>query len=203
MRYDFGVTAAAPLPRRPATVDDLARLPEGRAAEIIDGELIEKAQPTFEHGSAQSAIVGQLFGPYNRRHGGGGGPGGWWIATEVEVQYEEGQVYRHDIVGWRRESLAERPRGRFVRVRPDWVAEVLSPSNASNDLVKKLRTLGRHRVPHYWLVDPERRTLAVMRWTPEGYLTALAADETEIVRAEPFDAIDLHVATIFGVEDDA
>jgi Uma2 family endonuclease len=89
-----------------------------------------------------------------------------------------------------------------ILIRPDWVAEVLSTSNAGNDLVKKLRTLHRHGVPHYWIVDPEHRTLTVMRWTPDGYLTALTAEEHDVVRAEPFDAIDLHVAMLFGGQDD-
>lgn len=186
---------------RPATAADLARLPGDIAAEVIDGEVIQKASPSFEHGSAQSGLVGQLFGPYNRRPG-GKWPGGWWIATEVEVQYEDGQVYRHDVVGWRRSGTSERPSGRPILIRPDWVAEVLSPSNAGNDLVKKLRTLSKRCVPHYWLVNPEHRTLTVMRWTADGYLTALTAGQEHVVRAEPFDAIDLHVAVLFGGEGD-
>ncbi len=187
--------------RRDAIAADLLRLPDEVAAEIIDGELVKKAMPSFEHGSAQLGVGSQLFGPYNRRAG-GGPPGGWWLATEVEVQYEEGQIYRHDLVGWRRETTPERPSGRLVHARPDWVAEVLSPSNASNDLVKKLRTLSKHAVPHYWIVDPEHRTLTVLRWTVDGYFYALSAGEEDVVRAEPFDAIDLQVAMLFGGEEE-
>jgi Uma2 family endonuclease len=191
------MTAAARKPR-PGTVDDLLRLPGDVAAEIIDGELVEKAMPTFDHGAAQLRF-GQLLGPYNRRPG-GGQPGGWWLAAEVDVQYESTQVYRHDLVGWRRETTPERPSGRPVRIRPDWVAEVLSTSNAGNDLVKKLRTLYRHGVPHYWIVDPVHRTLTVMRWTADGYLNAVTASEEDVVRAEPFDAIELPVAVLFGAD---
>jgi Uma2 family endonuclease len=193
------MTGAARQPR-PATVEDLLRLPEDVAAEIIDGELVEKAMPTFDHGAAQLRF-GQLLGPYNRRPG-GRHPGGWWLATEVDVQYEETQVYRHDVVGWRRETTPERPSGKPVRIRPDWVAEVLSTSNAGNDLVKKLRTLHRHGVPHDWIVDPVHRTLTVMRWTADGYLNAVTASEEDVVRAEPFDAIDLRVAVLFGGDPD-
>lgn len=192
------MVAAFPL-LRPATSADLARLPEDVSAEIIDGELVKKAMPSFDHGAAQGEIAAQIFGSYNRRTG-GDRPGGWWLATEVEVEYEANQVYRHDLVGWRRETLPQRPSGRFIRTRPDWVAEVLSPTNAGNDLVKKLRTLTRHAVPHYWIVDPEHRTLTVLRWTPDGYLTALTADATEVVRAEPFEAIELNVRMLFGEE---
>ena len=47
---------------------------------------------------------------------------------------------------------------------------------------------------------PINRTLTVLRWTPDGYLTALTADESEVVRAEPFKAIELHVGMLFGEE---
>lgn len=41
-----------------------------------------------------------------------------------------------------------------VRTRPDWVCELLSPSNAKRDLIDKLQVLHANRVPHYWIVDP-------------------------------------------------
>lgn len=117
--------------------------------------------------------------------------------TEVEVQYELHEVYRHDLVGWLRARSPSRPVGRPVALRPDWVCEILSPSNASNDTVRKLRALHRAQVPHYWLVDPERLTLTVLRWTADGYLSVLVAAAPESVRAEPFAAIELSLATLF------
>ena len=64
------------------------------------------------------------------------------------------------------------------------------------------RTIQLHgaRVPHYWLIDPERLTLTVLRWTSEGYLEALIATADETVRAEPFEAIELQLAEIFGTD---
>jgi Uma2 family endonuclease len=85
-----------------------------------------------------------------------------------------------------------------VKARPEWVCEILSASNASNDTVRKLRTLHRAGVPHYWLLDPERLTLTVLRWTSEGYLEPLTATADETVHAEPFEAIELALAEIFG-----
>ena len=183
--------------RRPATLADLLALPADVAAEIVAGELVEKALPSFEHGDAQAEITTQLRG----RFGGapGDGRGGWWIANEVDVEYGQ-EVFRHDVVGWRRDRAPQRPSGRPVRVRPDWVCEVLSPSNASTDTVRKLRTLHAHAVPHYWLADPDRRTLTVLRWESAGYLTVLNAEAGEIVRAEPFEVLELRTGPIFGDE---
>jgi Uma2 family endonuclease len=184
--------------RRLATAADLLALPQDRAAEIIGGEIAEKAAPSFAHGNAQSGLSGVLFG-FRGPPGGPSGPGGWWLATEVEVEYESHEVYRHDMVGWRRDRVPERPTDRPVHVRPDWVCEILSSSNAANDTVKKLRVLHKHGIPHDWLLDPDLGTLRVLRWTREGYLEVLSATADETVRAEPFDAIALSLKAILDV----
>jgi Uma2 family endonuclease len=184
--------------RRLASAADLLALPANRAAEVIAGEIVDKAAPSFAHGNAQSGLSGALFG-FRGSSGGPGNPGGWWIATEVEVEYDSHEVYRHDLVGWRRDRVPEKPVDRPVRIRPDWVCEILSPSNAANDTVRKLRVLHGHGIPHYWLLDPDAGTLRVLRWTADGYLEVLSATSEETVRAEPFDAVALSLKAILDV----
>jgi Uma2 family endonuclease len=185
-----------------ATAADLLAIPEQeRFHEIIDGELVRKANPSAEHGDAQSWLAGVLKPSFARRPG-GKNPGGWWIMTEVEVRLEDHEIYRPDVVGWRRERVPERPSGNPVAIQPDWVCEVLSASNTRNDTVKKMRVYQRNGVGHYWVVDPVEETLSVYRWTESGYLVALRAERGERVRAEPFEAIELSVGIFFGDEPD-
>ncbi|MFZ5469088.1 MAG: Uma2 family endonuclease, partial [Myxococcota bacterium] len=179
------------------TIEDWLNQPEESRLELIDGELIEKAAPTLEHGRAQSRTSGAIEQAYDRRPGGPGRPGGWWIATEVDVLLD-GRGYRPDISGWRRENLPELPKKRPVTVRPDWICEVVSESNRSTDMVKKLHRYYQAGVPHYWILDQLERTLTVHRHAPDGYLIALRAGADERVRAEPFDALELHVAELLG-----
>ncbi len=187
---------------RAATATDLLAIPEHeRFHEVVDGELVRKAMPSGPHGRTQSRVVTRIGGPYDRRPG-GRWPGGWWIVTEVEVVLADHQVYRPDVIGWRRERLPELPKAAPIDVRPDWVCEVLSESNASHDLVKKMRGYHRAGVPHYWVVDPGEETLTVYRWTADGFLLAVAADRGERVRAEPFDAVELFVGGLFGADED-
>jgi Uma2 family endonuclease len=134
---------------------------------------------------------------------GGGGPGGgWWIASEVDVEYGPHEVFRHDLVGWRRDRVPERPTGRPVRTRLDWVAEILSPSNEKRDLVDKFRELQRSGVPHYWILNPAEKILVVHRAAPEGYLVVSTASAGETDRAEPFDQVELRVGVLFGDGDE-
>jgi Uma2 family endonuclease len=183
--------------RRSATLEDFWGIPEStRFHELIGGHLIEKAAPTGEHGDAQAGIVVAVRPAYQRPPG-SGGPGGWWIATEVEVRLDA-EIVRPDVVGWRRERCPTRPTGTPVELRPDWTCEVISQSNATNDTITKLRLYHRVGIPHYWLADPRDATLTVMRWSEPGYVTILRAARDEVVRAEPFEAVELAVGTLFG-----
>ena len=188
-------TAATP---RPATFDDLRAIPEAeRFHEVIHGEVVRKAAPSGPHGRAQRK-TGACLDPYDRPAGSGGGPGGWWLASEVEVELAPHEVYRPDVVGWRRERLPDLPRASPVRSRPDWVCEVVSPSHPGRDRVVKLRAYREYGVPHYWLLDPDSGTLLVHRLVADGCLVALAAERGERVRAEPFDAIEIAIDALLG-----
>lgn len=184
--------------RRKATLEEFWAIPEQqRFHELIGGELIEKAAPSGEHSEAQGAMLEALRPSYSRSSGGGGAPGGWWLLPEVEVLLD-GQIVRPDITGFRRERYPGRPTGTPLEVRPDWVCEVLSESNATNDTVKKLRLNHRAGIPHYWIVDPTRMTLTVMRWSEQGYIMLQNAERGEVVRAEPFEQRPIAVGTLFG-----
>jgi Uma2 family endonuclease len=47
---------------------------------------------------------------------------------------------------------------------------MLSPSNEKRDLIDKMRVLQVAGVPHYWIGNPQDKTLVVHRWEPKGYL---------------------------------
>lgn len=184
--------------RRVATLDDFWAIPETeRFHELIGGELNPKAAPSGEHGSAQAGVVAAVH-PSFQRPPDGKGSGGWWFATEVELLLETGDLVRPDVAGWKRERCPARPTGSPVALRPDWTCEIVSPSNANNDTVKKLRLYHLVAVPHYWILDPRDSTLTVMRWSSDGYVTLLRAERTETVRAEPFQAIELAISSLFG-----
>ncbi|EYF01485.1 Uma2 family endonuclease [Chondromyces apiculatus] len=191
------------LPGKFATVEELLALPEEERYEILDGELVRKEAASGRHGGVQWNVGVSLGGPFGRRSSGGppNKPGGWWFATETLIQFGPGQVYRPDAAGWRRERLAALPAEVPITTCPDWVCEVLSPSNASTDTVKKMWGYHRAEVAHYWLLDPRDETLKVYRWTAEGYLLRLSASREERVRAEPFEAIEIAVGTLFGVDE--
>ena len=191
----------ATLSRR-ATAADLRRLyGEDSRYELIHGELNEKAMGREEHGASQVRVAMAIGHRFDRRAS-GKWPGGWLIRSELHVEYFEDELFCHDLCGFRRDLHPDIPKPWPVKIRPDWVCELLSPKHENRDRIDKWNVLFRAQVPHYWIVNPEERLLEVHRWTPRGYEFALKATTGDVIRAEPFDAVELRAAVLFGDEDD-
>jgi Uma2 family endonuclease len=186
--------------RRPATVEDWLSHREDEHLELIRGSLIGKASPSREHAQAQLATGMALAGPFRYRRS--GGPGGWLFYTELDVRLGN-EVLRPDVCGYRRERIQSHGRERPFSVVPDWVCEILSASNQSNDRIEKQQTHFRAGIPHYWLIDPEEESLEVLRRTDLAYAIVLTARRGQRVRAEPFDAVELAVDELLGLDTDA
>ncbi|NOY26717.1 MAG: Uma2 family endonuclease [Oligoflexia bacterium] len=191
--------SASTAPKLATAADLLSLDPDGRF-EILGGDIVQKAAPSGRHGTAQSAVVGQVWHPFDRRPG-GAGPGGWWILTEVDIELAMYDVIRPDIAGWMRDRVPNRPTGFPVTDRPDWVCEVLSPSTMRRDLGEKRRLLQQHQVPWYWTVDPDAMFVQVMRWTDQGYVIHQTAWPGEHLGLAPFDAVKFDVGRFFGIEE--
>ena len=172
---------------RAATYDDLLQVPDHLVAEILDGELFTSPRPAPRHANASSGLGGELRRPFQA---GRGGPGGWYILFEPELHLGR-DVLVPDLAGWRRERLPRLPDEAFFLLPPDWVCEVISPSTAAMDRVKKLTIYARESVAHVWLIDPLVRTLEVLRLESQRWVIAGTWSGHDAVRAEPFAAIEL------------
>jgi Uma2 family endonuclease len=179
----------------PATYEDLCRVPDHLVAEIIDGELITSPRPAPRHADASSGLGGALRGPFDR---GRGGPGGWRILDEPELHLGY-DIVVPDLAGWRRERLPDLPDEAFFSLAPDWVCEVLSPSTAALDRVKKLAIYARERVGHVWFLDPVAQTLEILRAANGAWVLVTTAAGGSTVSAEPFDALDLDLTLLWDV----
>ena len=82
-------------------------------------------------------------------------------------------------------------------VVPDWVCEILSPRTAATDRSLKMPYYARCGVAHAWLVDPAAQTLEVYRRHELGWLLVATFEGDVVVRAEPFDATGLDLATLW------
>jgi Uma2 family endonuclease len=178
------------------TYEDLLALPEDVRGEIIRGQLETAPSPLPEHSRAAGELNEAIGGPFDRRDG-RGGPGGWWIFSELDVRFSPHDIVRPDLSGWRRDRLPEPWGKRPIDVVPDWVCEILSPSNAAHDRVKKAKLYAEYRVPFLWLVDPAIRVLEAFRYSDGNWLRFGSYDENDRARVAPFEAVELEVGPLF------
>ena len=162
---------ALDLKREPYTYHDLENFPEdGKRREIIGGELFVSAAPSTRH---QRLIVEIVFRirSFLENH-----PIGTVFAAPTEVSFDEMESVEPDIFVVLKEGRADITERRVLGA-PDWVIEVLSPSNSDYDLETKRKLYARYGVV-YWVVDPVGESITV--WDVGGKLSYKKGDELEV-----------------------
>lgn len=138
---------------------DVLEMPEdGRRYEAIEGELYVTPPPKSRHQWVSARLFGALFDLLVK-------PGhGMLFHAPTGVEFpdtEEG--VQPDLLFLSSERLHIVGED-WVRVAPDLVIEITSPSTAKRDRTVKRRLYERHGVPEYWVVDPEAQQVEVWRF---------------------------------------
>ena len=77
------------------------------------------------------------------------------------------------------------------------LCEVLSPSTERIDRTKKLAIYAREGVHRVWLLDPLARALETLRLEGARWSLTATHEGEQRVRAEPFDAIELDLGSLW------
>ena len=172
---------------RPATYEDLLKVPDHLVAEIVDGELFASPRPGSPHAYATGALHAEL---YRRLQRGDGCSPDWWFLIEPELHLGA-EILVPDIAGWRKVNMPRVPNVVWFDIAPDWVCEVVSVKTARLDRIRKLPAYARQGVPHAWIVDPVAQSVEVYRRQDEHMLQFSTHEGPELIRAEPFTPCEL------------
>lgn len=177
---------------RPATYEDLLKVPEHLVAELVDGELFTSPRPRSRH----AHTAGTLFRRLGDRFQDPGGPEGWWIVFEPELHFND-DVLVPDIAGWRRERMPEFHDVAAFELAPDWVCEVLSPSTARLDRNYKTRVYAQHGVEYGWIVDALNRSVELSQLETGRWQLMETFVGDDPVRIPPFEALELRLGDLW------
>jgi len=183
-----------------ATYNDILSLPEHLIGEIINGELILTPRPGPKHARSATALGSEIFDPFDR--GRNNGPGGWWILFEPEIHFNS-DIIVPDLAGWKKELMPNLPTTKpYFEIAPNWVCEVLSKKTATIDRVKKLPIYAKFKVDHVWLVNPDQKTLEVYIRKEDKWGEVLNFGGEALIRAAPFDAIEINLGDLWLSDDE-
>jgi Uma2 family endonuclease len=121
---------------------------EGPDREYVRGEIIERSMPTYPHGKTQ-ALLGSKFVHLRESHH-------LFPCSETRMRLAPDLYRIPDVAVFAGtepdEEVPSRP--------PLLVIEIVSPDDRYSEVQEKLAEYQQWGVPHIWVVDPNRRTLA-------------------------------------------
>ena len=148
------------------TIDDIYALPEGKHAELIDGELYMMATPGMVHQRISSYLHNEIYNHIKQNNGdceSFAAPFAVFLNADDKI-YLEPDI---SIVCDKNKLTEEGCKG-----APDWIIEIVSPSSRPRDFYKKLVKYGTAGVREYWIVDHEKNHIIVYNFehdTVEDY----------------------------------
>lgn len=83
---------------------------------------------------------------------------------------------------------------------PDFIAEVLSPSNRRHDILTKFNLYQRAGVREYWLVDPEERTVQVFLLEGQHYVVKAVAGTGDRLKINVLEDCEIDLAEVFPAD---
>jgi Uma2 family endonuclease len=146
---------------------DLQRMPDdGNRYELYDGELRVVPSPLPIHEIVKWRLLEQLL-RYAATHG------GEIFDAPFDIALSEYDVVQPDIVYFSPATAARIRLREHVRFAPQLAVEVLSPSTARFDRVRKRALLERYQVAEYWIVDPDAKQLEASILTGDRFASAV------------------------------
>jgi Uma2 family endonuclease len=144
--------------RRAWTYRDLVALPEDQLRhELIDGEHFVTPSPNTGHQEILKRLFRALDAHVERHHI------GEVLFAPFDVKLSLFTVLVPDLVYFTTERFARVVNEKHATAAPDLVVEVLSPGTRRRDKGRKRAVYDREGVSEYWIVDPEARSITVLR----------------------------------------
>jgi Uma2 family endonuclease len=170
-----GAPSSEPAYGRPMSVEQWEQMAEDEPGELVDGLLREEEASDSPHEVIVSALLHVLLAWTRPR-------GGRVLASGAKYALSARNGRKPDISVFLTRAL-KLPRRGATRHPPDIMIEVVSPEprDRRRDRIEKLREYATFGARWYWLVDPEARSLEILRLGEDGlYIHALDAAEGTI-----------------------
>ena len=174
------------------TVEDYLQLEEEVKCEILDGELIMTPAPLISHQRPVGLLYQKLVSHVNRHQS------GELLLAPVDVYFDDENVYQPDLVfvAVSRSSIVQE---KGIIGAPDFIVEVISPSNSYIDRYSKKAKYEQFGVKEYWIVDPANQTLEIFGLTASGqyelflFIAAKGKAKSTVLGGLDFDLSDIFV----------
>jgi Uma2 family endonuclease len=176
------------IPRR-ATYQDYCRFPDdGKRYEILDGKIHMTPSPSTRHQYASKRLQRLLEGYFEDKLG------YQVFNAPLDVVLTDEDVVQPDLL-----VVADRTQmsRRGIDGAPLVLVEILSPSRLEYDRLTKAERYAACGVAHYWLVDPDGRTLQCFRLQDGVYHLEAAGEGSDEVTVPSFSGLSIPLVGVW------
>lgn len=140
------------------TVQDYVQLPEGTLCQLLNGEIIMSPAPNRKH----QQLIGLLYRLIGNQIEKSHSLAGEIYIAPFDVYLDDDNVVQPDICFFSAARLHHLS-DRGAEAAPDLIIELLSPTNAYQDLRYKWELYEKFGVAEYFIADPQDGTVIAYR----------------------------------------
>ncbi|MGN0356008.1 MAG: Uma2 family endonuclease [Muricoprocola sp.] len=137
------------------TLEQYEALPESIRVEVFDGTVYDMASPSQEHQTILTELL-VVFRNYIRKKAGNCSV--FPAPFDVKLNDSPLTIVQPDLMVICDKNKLD---GKRCNGAPDFIIEIVSPGNPSDDYIRKLYYYKNFGVREYWIVDPRRKTVTV------------------------------------------
>ena len=171
------------------TVADYAQLPESAPFQLINGKLIFMASPKDLH----QQIVGNIY--FEIRSFLKTNKLGEIRLSPLDVHFDTQNILQPDLLFvsiTRKHIISD-----YIHGAPDFVVEVLSPTNTKAEMQAKMDLYGQYNVVEYWIVKPQVESVEVYHNPNHQMELFLEAGIDDTIKSIAIQGFELPVRRIF------
>ncbi len=180
-------------PEKKYTYKDYLEMPEepGFRFEILEGLLVREPSPGVRHQRVSrrlQRILEDYFWEADAE--------GEILNAPLDVTFHDHTVVQPDLlyVSGEQKNIVKETR---IAGAPALVVEILSPASIRKDRVKKMQIYQQEQVRHYWLVDPDEKTLECFALQDGLYALVASGMEDEVVEHPDFKGLAVDLAVLW------
>jgi Uma2 family endonuclease len=174
------------------TYADLERWPDdGKQYELYDGEVRVVPAPSNLHQVVQANLL-EVLAEYRKTRG------GRVLSSPLDIVFREDTVLQPDITFLTGPTFRLLQMHKPIRFAPDLVVEILSPSTAKWDRIKKYGVYARHGVAEYWIVDPGNETVEIFALRDGVYELAASGHKPGQLTSATLPGLVLELERVFS-----
>lgn len=137
------------------TLEQYESLPEDKRAEVFDGIFCDMASPSQDHQTI-SMELSTVLNTYIKQKKGSCRV--FHAPFDVKLSNQPLTIVQPDLM-----IICDKDKldGKRCNGAPDFIIEIVSPSNLNDDYIRKLYYYKNYGVREYWIADPQRKTVTV------------------------------------------